>query len=123
MEVTLYDAKGHPVAYVADDGENSIYLWDGHAVAYFDGETVHGWNGKHLGWYVGGVLYDLHGRRVGSIGEKCPFALYAEPAKYAKHAKYAKYARYAASARPALSSGYGSESLEAFLNGGAAGSA
>jgi len=27
METTLYDGKDHPVAYIADDGENSIYLW------------------------------------------------------------------------------------------------
>lgn len=84
MELTLYDGKGHPVAYIADDNENSIYLWSGHAVAYLDGENIYGWNGHHLGWFVGGVLYDLHGLRVGSIGEKCPYGLYAQPAKYAK---------------------------------------
>ena len=123
MEVALYDGKGQPVAYIADDGEHSIYLWDGHAVAYVDGKSVHGWNGKHLGWFVDGVLYNPHGGRVGSIGEKCPYAVHAQPAKYAKYARHAKYARYAAYARPALSSGYSSEPLDAFLKDGAVGSA
>lgn len=121
MEITLYDGKGHPVAYIADDGENSIYLWSGHAVAYVDGENLYGWNGKHLGWFFAGVLYDLHGHRVGSIGEKCPYALYAQPAKYAKYAKYGKYGRYGAYGRPGFSSGYGDVPLEEFLKGGAVG--
>ena len=89
MEITIFDGRGRPVAYIADDGENSIYLWSGHAVAYIVNENVYGWNGHHLGWFIDGVIYDLHGRNVGSIQEKCPYATYAEPAKYAKNAKYA----------------------------------
>ncbi len=122
MEITLYDSKGHPVAYIADDGDNSIYLWSGHAVAYVSGENIYGWNGKHLGWFVGGVLYDVHGNRVGSIGEKCPYSLYAQPTKYAKYAKYSKYSRYTAYTRPSLSAGYSNETFEDFLKAGAAGS-
>ena len=121
MEITLFDKHGKPVAYIADDGENSIYLWSGHAVAYIDGENVYGWNGKHLGWFVDGIIYNIRGRRVGSIREKCPFATYAEPAKNAKYAKYAKYARYAAYAIPALSTGYSDEDFEEFLKQGAVG--
>ncbi|WP_460090641.1 4-fold beta flower protein [Pseudomonas sp. S2_E02] len=121
MEVTLYDSAGHPVAYIADDGDKSIYLWKGHAVAYISEEKIYGWNGKHLGWFVNGVLFDLRGHRVGSIGENCPRALYAQPAKFAKLAKYAKYARFAAFAKSALSTGYSNEPLEVFLKGGAVG--
>jgi len=90
MEITIFDGRGRPVAYIVDDGENSIYLWSGHAVAYIVNENVYGWNGHHLGWFIDGVIYDLHGRNVGSIQEKCPYATYAEPAKYAKYAKYAQ---------------------------------
>ena len=85
METTLFDGRGHPGAYIADDGENSVYLWSGHAVAYVVGELVYGWNGRHLGWFVDGVVYDLQGQRVGSVRERCPYATYAEPAKYAKY--------------------------------------
>lgn len=122
MEITLFDGKGHPVAYIADDGDSSIYLWRGQAVVYISGENIYGWNGKHLGWFVDGILYDLHGCRVGSIGERCPYALYAQPAKYAKHAKYAKCARYAAYARPGLSTSYSRQPFEEFLKEGAVGS-
>lgn len=121
MEVTLYDGKGRPVAYIADDGESSIYLWNGHAVAYLVGENLYGWNGKHLGWFSGGVLHDLRGYCVGSVGEKSSSALYAEPAKYAKHAKYGKYGRFGAHARPGFKSGYSNVPLDDFLKEGAVG--
>ena len=111
MEITLFDRKGHPVAYIAEDGESSIYTWHGHAVAYIDGDVVHGWNGRHLGWFIDGIVYDLHGRRAGFVRETCPVAAYAEPAKYAKHAKYARYAAYAPFARPGLSIGNSDEDL------------
>ena len=115
MEITIFDGRGRPVAYIADDSENSIYLWSGHAVAYIVNENVYGWNGHHLGWFVDGIIYNIHGHKVGSIQEECPSATYAAPAKYAKYAKYAKHARYAAYARPALSLSYSDESLEDFL--------
>ncbi|EJL6303986.1 4-fold beta flower protein [Vibrio cholerae] len=113
MEVTLYDGQGKPVAYVAADSENSIYTWDGHAVAYITDGKVYGWNGQHLGWFIDGVIFDLQGYRVGSIAERCPYATYAQPAKYAKYAKYAAYAK------PALSVSYGRTHLIDFLNSGA----
>ncbi len=121
METTLFDGTGHPVAYVADDGENSIYLWSGHAVGYIVGELVYGWNGHHLGFFIDGVIYDTRAQRVGSIRDKCRYATYAEPAKYAKYAKYAKHARHAPYARPALSLSYSEQSFEAFLKEGAVG--
>ena len=46
MEITLYNRKGKPVAYVADEGESSIYLWSGRAVAYVGEDKIYGWNGK-----------------------------------------------------------------------------
>lgn len=114
-EVTLYNKKGLPIAYIADDEGRSIYLWSGHAVAYISRENVYGWNGNHLGWFVGGIIYDLKGLRVGFIQNKSPAATHALPAKYAKHAKYVKYARLAAHARAALSVQNSNQGLESFL--------
>jgi len=122
METTLFNQHGHPVAYVAADGDNSIYLWSGHAVDYIYQMKVYGWNGQHLGWFLDGVIYNLNGYRIGSVREKCPSATYAEPAKYAKYAKYTKQARYAAYARPTLTTSYSDETLENFLKRGAVGS-
>ena len=118
-ETTLYDVNENPVAYIADDGENSIYLWSGHAVSYINDENIHGWNGQHLGCFADGIVYDLQGTRVGFTRKRCPVATYAEPAKYVKYAKYVRYARYAPYARPALSVGYSNQSLESFLQSGA----
>ena len=122
MEQTLFDRSGRAQAYIAEDGEGSIYTWDGHAVAYIDGENVFGWRGRHLGWFADGTVYDRSGRRVGFIREESPVAPYAEAAKYAKYAKYARSARQAAYARPALGMGYSDIDLLDFVKQDAVGS-
>ena len=119
MEITLFERKGHAIAYIADDGENSIYLWKGRAVAYVDDETIYGWNGRHLGWFVDGILYDLKGRRVGFVRETCPLATSVEPVKFVKHVKHVKRVRHVARVRPVLALGYSNEELTAFLQRGA----
>jgi hypothetical protein len=72
-EVTLYNAAGQAAAYVADDA--TIYLWDGTPAAYLDLESdldtvsIYGYNGKHLGWFEKGVIYDADGKVVGGVKE------------------------------------------------------
>ena len=63
MELTLFNQTGHPVIYFSAEDENSIFTWDGHAVAYIEEELIYGWRGKHIGWYYNGVVYDLFGYR------------------------------------------------------------
>ena len=63
-EVSLFDESGKAVAYIALDDELTIYLWGGKPVAYLErdsqgGYHVYGFNGTHLGWFVGGVIRDL----------------------------------------------------------------
>ena len=116
MEINLFDRHGKAVAYISDDGEDSIYLWDGHAVAYIDSEIVYGWSGHHLGWFIDGIIYDTHGQRVGFVSSKCPVAAFAAPAKYAKYAKPAKYAKYAPRARASLSTAISDKPLGMFLS-------
>lgn len=118
METTLYDYSGSAVAYVTDDSEHSIYLWDGYAVAYILDEKVYGWNGVHLGWFVGGIAYDTSGYRVGSVKEKCQSVTQVQPVKYVKNVKNVKNVRYAAHAKPSLSSSYSNQSLREFLESG-----
>ena len=64
-EITLFDANGAPVAYIAPDEEWAIYLWNGKPVAYLehDGDafSIYGFNGKHLGWFDEGVVRDHQG--------------------------------------------------------------
>jgi hypothetical protein len=119
MDGVLFDGKGRPVAYLETDGERIIYLWGGHAVAYFVGDRIYGWNGNHLGWYSEGVVYDVRGQRVGSIGDKCPRALQAERVKAAKRARPAKFARLPEHKRPDLRKNYSEQDFEEFLKEGA----
>ena len=114
MEVTLYNKKGKPVAYIANDGE-TIYLWEGRAVAYLYDEKVYGWNGSHLGWFHNGIVYDLHGLRVGSIRSKCPVVTSVEPIKSVKFVKSVKSVGSVPSVKPIFSSGYSDEDLGNFL--------
>lgn len=118
MEVTLYGQAGSAVAYIADDREHSIYLWDGHAVAYLLDEKIYGWNGHHLGWLSGGIAYDTHGYRVGSVKDKCPSVTFVEPIKNIKYVKTVKNVRNVAFTRPSLSLGYSNRSLKDFLEDG-----
>lgn len=64
-EVTLFSSDGAAVAYVDTDDELIIYLWAGEPVGYLEatGETLHVWgfNGKHLGWFERGAVWDGSG--------------------------------------------------------------
>jgi hypothetical protein len=121
METTLFDAAGHAVCYIADDGENSVYLWSGHAVASVDDETVFGWNGRHLGFYVDGVMYDVYGRRVGSTAGKCAVVSCYEPVKSGKYSKYSKWEKGSVHTRPSFGWKYSDQLLLDFLLQGAVG--
>ena len=73
-EVTLFDQYGYPVGYI-DSGNLTIFLWNGEPVAYLrrDNDTrfsAFGYNGRHLGWYLNGVLYGHDGDAVCAIGER-----------------------------------------------------
>ena len=118
MDTTLFDGEGRPAAYLIDDGEKIIYLWDGRAAAYLAGEDIYGWNGKHLGWFREGVLYNPDGYRVGSTREKCPSPTHDDPVKYRKLPLYAKAEKLASPAQPALNDAYSEENLEEFLKQG-----
>jgi hypothetical protein len=68
-ETALYSANGTPVAYISferGDDEPVIYMWSGKPVAYLastssEGFNVYGFNGKHLGWFVKGIVRDHDG--------------------------------------------------------------
>ena len=68
-EISLYDKGGNAVAYLSPNDEWCIYSWQGKPLAYVsnDGQIFHvyGFNGKHLGWYLDGILIDHDGNAVG----------------------------------------------------------
>ena len=78
-ETPLFDGRGRRVAYIAED--LTIYLWSGKPAAYLEvGDEgafdIYAFNGKHLGWFVGGVVRDHSGLVVGAIMER--LSTYAE---------------------------------------------
>lgn len=71
-EITLFDSEGEPIAYIdTEDEDLTIFMWIGTPVAYLeqreDGFSIYGFNGKHLGWYSGGLVRDHEGFVVGFI--------------------------------------------------------
>jgi hypothetical protein len=65
-ELSLFDGSGRAVAYVVADDDLTIHLWSGEPVAYLarsgtNDFNVYGFNGKHLGWFVDGVVRDHDG--------------------------------------------------------------
>ncbi|MGD2124620.1 MAG: hypothetical protein PVG99_00980 [Desulfobacteraceae bacterium] len=85
MEMILYNTKGDPLAYIASDYRDTIYLWDGHPVAYlYEEEHVYGINGRHLGWLKDEILYNNDGERVGFTFTTCPARIAKPPAKKKK---------------------------------------
>ena len=74
-EVSLFDGRGRATAYIAVDDELTIYLWSGKPVAYLDRDTsrgfhVYGFIGKHLGWFVSGIVWDHQGKATCATKER-----------------------------------------------------
>ena len=121
MEKTLYDNKGYPVAYVALDYHQAIYLWDGQAAAYlFEGDHVYGINGRHLGWFIDDILYDQEGGRIGFTSSTCPVAVGKRVPKGKRSILPELKPRWAAPPLPKLTFREAPKSLADFLSEGKA---
>ena len=66
-EIKLFDQEGTPIAYIDTDEDLTIFLWNGTPVAYLDKSSVYGFNGKHLGWFKDGIVWDRKGYGVGFV--------------------------------------------------------
>jgi hypothetical protein len=76
MEMTLYNTKGEPVAYIASDYQQTIYLWEGLPLAYlYEEQHVYGINGRHLGWFRDDIVYNNDGERAGFTYITCPVGI------------------------------------------------
>lgn len=96
MEETLYNPDGAPVAYIAYQDDNTIYLWDGRPVAFLmPNSSLYGFNGKHLGWFENGIVWDLQGYQVGYNQSALPVYAKYEPYKgYKRYKPYKSYLQY-----------------------------
>lgn len=71
-EISLFDGKGRAAAYIVADDDLTIYLWSGEPVAYLVRDSgndfhVYGFNGRHLGWFVSGIVRDHEGAAVCAV--------------------------------------------------------
>jgi hypothetical protein len=70
QEVSLYDREGEAVAYIDFDEDATIFMWDGTPAAFLEKSSsdicVFGFNGKFLGWYEDGIIYEKYGYAVGA---------------------------------------------------------
>lgn len=60
----IFDSEWTARAYITSGIGRQVFLWDGRLVGQLRGDTFHGLNGHHVGWYMNGVVYDRKGLRV-----------------------------------------------------------
>lgn len=121
-EISLFDSTGTATAYIAE--ELTIYLWSGKPVAYLEkddagGFHIYGFNGKHLGWFVGGIARDHKGNAVGAVKEAFATATKFEPFKSFKQFKPFKAFKAFAPFRPFFTKEWSDISFKLFLLQGA----
>jgi hypothetical protein len=119
MEISLFNKNGDAVAYMADDYDRTIYLWEGQQVAYLlDDRYVFGTNGKHLGWFIDGVIFNSGGERIGFTAGACPVPPSKEPVKLKKRFKDEIKARWKQNPLPKLEYTLATEDFFTFLKNG-----
>lgn len=117
--MTLFNRNGDAVAYIMDDYNKTIYLPDGHPVAYlFEDKHIYGINGHHLGWFVDDIVFNNTGERIGFTAGTCPVPVAKEPVKAEKLDKDELRPRWEAPPFPNLTSVYATVDFEAFLKEG-----
>ena len=120
-ELSLFNPAGKATAYITND--LTIYLWTGETVAYLseddEGFHVYGFNGKHLGWFVGGAVYDHNGKAVGAVAEV--FRTPVDPVPFKDFRDYKPFKDYkeSAPARPKLRNVWSNIPFKHFLMKGA----
>lgn len=116
-ETPLLDSSGERIGYL--DG-GSIYLWSGKPVAYLasgnNGDDVYGINGKHLGWFMRGRIWNHGGHMSCTTKDADPSRL--NPLKGLKGAIPAKAAREAAPTKPIFAYIFDDGTCRALLSGG-----
>jgi len=121
-EISLFDSSAKATAYVAE--ELTIYLWSGKPVAYLSeddagGFHIYGFNGKHLGWFVAGVVRGHKGKAVGAVKEAFVTPPAFEPFKSFKQFKPFKAFKEFAPFRPMFTKIWSDIPFKLFLLQGA----
>ena len=121
-ELSLFDGKGRASAYIVADDDLTIYLWSGDPVAYLvkDGGRefhVYGFNGKHLGWFVRGIVRDHDGAAACALKDVIS-SPQLEPLKSLKSLMPLKSLKELVPLRPLFSNDWGELPCRFFLSQG-----
>jgi hypothetical protein len=119
-ELTLYEPQGDAIAYIDCKDNYTIYYFDGTAVAYLSLNenlySIYNFNGKHLGWFVNGIIIDHEGSMVGTSNNALSSVIYQmEPNKEFKKMKPIKKMRSAEPFTPLITSFWSNISLSIFF--------
>jgi hypothetical protein len=116
MGETFFNRNGDAVAYLLDDFNSTIFLTDGHPVAYLYEDTgVYGINGHHLGWLIDEIIFDHDGKRVGFTSHTCPNPIGKETGKAERYYRDEIRPRWAAPPFPKLTFDFAAKDLKSFL--------
>jgi len=123
-EINLYDSSGQAKAYIDDYlTDQVVYLWDGTPVGYlhqnFTNTDVYGFNGKHLGWFEGGLLRDNEGYIILATKESAGKLTYGETLKSLKNTPPEKKYRELEPVKPYFGSLWSSNGTREYLLSGA----
>ncbi len=106
------------MAYIHPGEEPVIYLWGGRAVAYLSGHHVYGFNGRHLGWFDQGVIFNHCGEKIGFTKSECPGLPGAEPVKMGKLIQQVRSIKETAPPKPLSPVSISNENFVSFLTSG-----
>ena len=119
MMKKVFNKRGDPVAYILDDYNETIYLTDGSPVAYlYEQGHVYGFNGRHLGWWIEGILYNHDGERIGFSSSTSPVPIGRELTQSQRQSMDEIKPRWEAPPLPKLSFNFADMDLESFLREG-----
>jgi hypothetical protein len=120
-EISLFDGSGKTISYIDTSDELTIYLWDGKPVAYLKKSdvdySVYGFNGKHLGWFIRGIIWDHEGHASCTIKENLQYTEY-EPFKSFKQFKPFKSFTEFEPFKPFFSNTFGENDCKSLLEKG-----
>ncbi|WP_292943833.1 4-fold beta flower protein [Olleya sp. UBA1516] len=122
QETTLFDSQGNARAYIDYDDDETIYLWNGKAVAFLENDgsdmCIFGFNGIFLGWYEDGIVRDKNGNAVGARDGATNMVTNIEPIKSIQEISPIRPITPITPIKPIFSNSWSSEPFTEFLYSG-----
>nr|WP_314071004.1 hypothetical protein [uncultured Campylobacter sp.] len=116
-EVDFLDSSGEWAVYIDTDRELTIYSWEGDPLAYLDNNfNIYGFNGKYLGWFEGGIMYNIDGYPFACVKEAYGGLAPLKPLKSLKSLEPLKSLKEMPIYRPYKKRNFGNISAELYLS-------